>query len=314
MPVVLEPSWVGRRVSVRRVLGREADGRLRTGDVVGDLVGLDAQTAVIESRTGLVEVPVALVAAARVAEPSTADELALEAIVAESWRPAEREALGGWVLRANSGFTRRANSVLPLRAPGLPLDEAIGRAHEWYAGRGLPLVVHVPLEARRLLDAELGERGWPADGHTRLLTARLDRLGTSDAADVSVRIAPAPDEPWLAVYRGGAAADPAARALLTRHVTVAFASVAVDGDTVAVARGTVDEGWLGITGLEVRPEHRRQGLGSALGAALWQWGRDHGATRCFVSVLVENEPALQLYERAGFRPHHEYHYRHFPTP
>ena len=104
MPGVLQPSWVGRRVSVRRVVEREPDGRLREADVVGDLAGLDAQTAVIEARTGLVEVPLALVTAARMAEPSTADELALEAVVAEGFRPAETEWLGGWLLRANGGF------------------------------------------------------------------------------------------------------------------------------------------------------------------------------------------------------------------
>src|SRR5438445_739763 len=100
MPVVLESSWVGRRVSVRRVVAREPDGRLRQSDVVGELAGLDAQTAVIESRSGLIEVPVALVTAARLALPSTADELALDAVVAQALRPAETETLGGWVLRA----------------------------------------------------------------------------------------------------------------------------------------------------------------------------------------------------------------------
>src|SRR3954451_12285729 len=139
MPVVLQPSWVGRRVSVRRVVKREPDGRLRQSDVVGELAGLDAQTAVVEARTGPVEVPLALVTAARLAPPSTADELALDAIVAEGLRPAETHALGGWMLRADSGFTRRANSVLPLRQPGMAVEEALGRAHGWDARRGLPL-------------------------------------------------------------------------------------------------------------------------------------------------------------------------------
>src|SRR4051794_2308037 len=174
MPGVLESSWVGRRVSVRRVVAREPDGRLRQGDVVGELAGLDAQTAVIEARTGLVEVPVALITAARIAPPSTADELDLEAVIADGLRPAETEALGGWILRANAGFLRRANSVLPLRQVGMPLEAALGHARGWYRSRGLPLKMQVPTEARRLLDAELGERGWPATGRTHVMAARLD--------------------------------------------------------------------------------------------------------------------------------------------
>src|SRR5436305_8792085 len=120
MPSVLERSWLGRRVSVRRVIDHAPDGRLTFSDVVGDLVGLDHQTAVIESRAGLIEVPLALVAIARLAAPSTADELGLERIVAAGWRADQTQELGGWLLRASGGFTGRANSVLPLAAPRVP--------------------------------------------------------------------------------------------------------------------------------------------------------------------------------------------------
>jgi ribosomal protein S18 acetylase RimI-like enzyme len=309
LPVVLEPSWVGRRVSVRRVVEREADGRLRQSDVVGELAGLDAQTAVIESRAGLVEVPIALVTAARLATPSTADELALETVIAEGLRPLETHALGGWVLRADHGFTRRANSALPLRQAGLPLDEMLGRAHGWYARRGLPLKIQVPTEARRLLDAELGERGWAAEGLTQVLAGRLDTLHAAPAAPLPVEITGRPDDDWLGLYRSGAALEEPARELLTRHPHAGFAAVRVEGRTAAVARGTLDQNWLGITAVEVAPEHRRAGLATAVTAALWDWGRAQGATRSYVTVLADNAPAVALYEKLGYWVHHEYHYR-----
>ena len=55
MPNVLEQGWVGRRVTVRRVLGRTEQGRTQYGDVVGDLLRLDARVAVIDTRHGPVE-------------------------------------------------------------------------------------------------------------------------------------------------------------------------------------------------------------------------------------------------------------------
>ncbi len=312
MPVVLEQRWVGRRVSVRRVVGREADGPLVLGDVVGELAGLDAQTAVIETRSGLVEVPIALVTAARLAPPSTADELALEGIVAQCLQPAETYGLGGWTLRADSGFTRRANSALPLRQPGLPLDEMLGRAHGWYARRGLPLRIQIPVESRRLLDAELGERGWPAEEHTHLYAARLDALAAPPAGRPAVTVSAQPDDAWLALYRGGAGLEGPARDLLTRHFHVGFASVRVDGRTVAVGRGTVDQGWLGIMAVEVDPAYRRQGLAAAVIAQLWAWGRTEGAVRSYLAVLAANSAAVALYEKLGYWVHHDYHYRSEP--
>jgi ribosomal protein S18 acetylase RimI-like enzyme len=293
------------------VLDHLSGGRPQFGDVVGDLAGLDAQTAVVETRSGPVEVDLDRIAIARLVPPSTADELALESVAARGLRAADEHRLGDWVLRADGGFTHRANSVLPLGRPDRPLDEALEVVHDWYAARGLPVQMHIPIEARRLLDAELGERGWPAGQRTKVLVGRLDMLARF-AAHPSVEIAQTPDDAWLALYRGGQELTEPARSLLTRHDTVAFASLRIAGRTVAVGRGAVDDGWLGVMAVEVEPAYRHQGLAAAVMAALWQWGTEQGARRGYLQVSADNVPAIALYERLGYWVHHEYHYRREP--
>jgi ribosomal protein S18 acetylase RimI-like enzyme len=313
IPLVLEPSWTGRRVSVRRVIERAPDGRLLFGDVVGDLVGLDAQTAVIDSRSGYVEVPVALIAVARLVPPSTADEIGLAEIAARGWRAAETDRLGGWLLRASGGFTSRGNSVLPLRTPGLPLDDALDRAGEWYRARGLPLKFQVPVESRRLLDAELAERGWPASPDVHVMITRLD-LRPAQPAEPDVVVTDVPDESWLLRCRHGGGIDPDAQALLTRHDKVAFAAVRDSfGTSTAIGRGTVDDGWLGVTAVEVAPELRRTGLARNIMRALIAWGVAAGAKRSHLSVATDNVAAVALYESLGYRTHHDYRYRTDPA-
>lgn len=320
MPSVLEPRWLGRRVSIRRVLDLPAAGRVRFGDVVGDLIGLDAQTAVVETRNGPVEVALDRVALAKLVAPSTADELAVEAVAARGLRPAHTAELGGWLLRAHAGFTRRANSVLPLRAPGMPLDDALPLARAWYAERGLPLRFHLPVEARRLLDAELAERGWRAGPPTHVFVARLDALRgrTAQAAPVDlartppVELARTPDDAWFARYRGGEGRSEPARSLLTNHDDVMFASVRLDGQTAAVGRGAVDDGWLGVMAVEVHPAYRRQGLATAVIAELTRWGAASGAVRSYLQVYSDNTAAVSLYENLGYWVHHQYHNRTEP--
>jgi ribosomal protein S18 acetylase RimI-like enzyme len=315
MPFVLEPSWIGRRVSVRRVIPAapgDASAAARTADVVGDLLHLDGEHAVIDSRHGPVDVPLAFVQAARIAPPSTADELALQDVMARGWPPVETAELGGWRLRAAGGFTGRANSVLPLARPGRPLDEALSAARAWYAARDLPLWVQVPTEARRLLDAELAERGWSATTLVHVMAARLDRLDLPVIGS-DVQVDDHADEAWLARVRGGAGAGPDARRVLTGHPAVAFASVRRDGATIAVGRGAVDDGWLGVTAVEVDPGHRRLGLARAVLAALVGWGRDQGAHRGHLQVGTDNDAALALYRSAGYWVHHDYHYRIDPS-
>ena len=204
MPIMLQPGWLGRRVTVRRTLpaapsdapsDATTDGsatvggparRARFGDVVGVLLHLDGDHAVIDTRRGLVEVALAGVTIAKPAPPSTADELALEVAAAAGWRARETEHLGGWLLRADGGFTGRANSVLPLRAPGRPLEQALDAARAGYTRRGLPLRLRVPTEARRLLDAELGDgTGYLAPEQAALLLRLAGRVREAQDAEPS---------------------------------------------------------------------------------------------------------------------------------
>jgi N-acetylglutamate synthase len=323
MPVVMEPSWVGRRVSVRRVLSRTVEGRPQFSDIVGDLLSLSADTAVVQSRHGRVDVALAEIALARIAPPSTAEELALEDVVARGWRAAETEQLGGWLLRASDGFTGRANSILPLGRPDVPLDDALARAHDWYAARGLPATFQVPVEARRLLDAELGERGWATSPPVEVLAARLDQLLAESARhQPDVLLTDQPDDAWLARYRDGGGTAAAARGILTRHERVAFAGIRRGGELVAIGRATLDQDsapagrggelWLGVTAVEVAPNHRRRGLARAIMRALWGWGADQGAARSHLEVSADNSPALELYRTLGYWQHHVYHYRREP--
>lgn len=249
------------------------------------------------------------------APPTTADELALEAVAAAGWRPAETHRIGGWLLRANSGFTQRANSILPLRQPGMPLDEAIETARAWYAARDLPLIFQVPTESRRLLDAELGERGWDFSADVHVMTSVVEP-GTGD--QTTAEVTSSPDDAWYARCRDGAGAAPEARGLLTRHDRAGFASIRDAGDRViAIGRGAIDEHadgslWLGVFAVEVDSAHRRQGLARAIMAALHRWGAVHGARRAYLQVESTNEAAVRLYERLGYTVHHDYRYRHDP--
>jgi GNAT superfamily N-acetyltransferase len=305
MPLVLEPSWTGRRVSIRRVA--EPVGAPRYSDVVGDLLDLDERIAVVETRTGMVEVPVASIAVARLAPASPADELALEAVAARGWRPAEIEPLGGWLLRANDGFTSRGNSVLPLRTADRPLTEALSAARAWYAARGLPLRIQVPIQARRLLDAELGARGWAASPDVHVMAARLDRLPGESVPAVTVTATP--DDDWFGCYRDGAGATAAAQGLLLRHDTAGFASIRSGERVLAIGRGAVDDGWLGVTAVEVVPDERRRGLAGRIMRALHDWGRDRGARRVYLQVSPANAAGVGLYRSLGYWVHHDYRYR-----
>ncbi|HTZ42455.1 MAG TPA: GNAT family N-acetyltransferase [Jatrophihabitans sp.] len=284
------------------------DGRPPLSDVVGQLISVTSDTVTVRGRDGDRTVPRSSVVLARPVGASRREILELARISRLGWRPEHADEFGGWLLHADAGWTGRANSVLPVATPSRPLGELLDAARRFYAGHGLPVQVQVPLPARGLLDAELAGRCWRLERPTVVLTRPLAPADPVGAP--AVRLATEPDDDWLAAYhyRGGALPE-SARRLLVRHERVAFAAVR-DGDrTVAIGRGAVDQGWLGVTAVEVAPEHRRQGLGSAVMAALGDWGRAHGAHAAYLQVDDGNPAALALYDRLGFTEHHRYHYR-----
>nr|WP_249416139.1 GNAT family N-acetyltransferase [Streptomyces sp. TS71-3] len=224
-----------------------------------------------------------------------------------------------------TGFTRRANSALPLGDPGVPLPEALARVHAWYARRGLPAYIQTATGAegtQELLCAELEAHGWRREVTAELQTAPLVPVadppaGRGAGAD-RVHLSREIDDGWLRRYhRTGGAAGPDAdvvRAVLAAGPSVWFASVRDEGPDgepgapAAIGRCVVDGRWAGFMAVEVAPQARRRGLATAVMAALARRALDEGASAAWLQVEAENTAAQTLYRSMGFDVHHSYHH------
>ncbi|KNE78981.1 MULTISPECIES: GNAT family N-acetyltransferase [Streptomyces] len=338
---------VGKRVSVRRWSEPGAPGG-RFTDAVGVLTSWDGGVLCLTRRNGeIVRIPESALAAGKVvpAAPArrrgpAASAAELSRVAARAWPPAESEPLGGWTLRASGGFTRRANSVLPLGDPGLPADEALRRVVRWYAARGLPAYIQVTTGAgdtQEELAAALDARGWIREVSAEVRTAALAPVaeagpaqGVPAAAGAGsaappVRLTRTPGPGWLRRYQRFAGDTPEVRRVLCGGPSVRFAAVpadkpadgAVDGEDpggapAAIGRCVVDGRWAGFSAVEVAPEQRRRGLASAVMAALAARALEEGASAAYLQVETDNGPARAFYDRLGFTVHHTYHHWRAP--
>lgn len=305
----LRPEHVGQRVMIRRTT---QDGY---GDVVGPLIAHGTDSLTVCAPDGsTVTVPLGNLVAGKVVPsaprfrglvepPSLTSTEELERIALLGWRALEAEWVDGWLLRAGAGFTGRSNSALPL-GPG----PGLGYVEDWYGSRGLMPQVQVPLPYGSALDSELDAAGWQAHSLSWVMTAPLEAL-LSEGED-AVELASSPDENWLSMYhyRGGELPE-IGRTILRSAADPTFASIHVDGALAAIGRGACDQGWCGLTAIEVSPEHRRQGLGSQVVRGLARWARTRGASAVYLQVMQTNDGAIALYEDLGFSKHHAYVYR-----
>ncbi len=261
---------------------------------------------------------------------ATYEELARAA--ARAWRPVESEPLGEWELRAaveqvprearrrgavagrRAGFTRRANSVLPLGDPGLPLDAALAAVRRWYGERGLPAYIQTATGAdgtQELLCAELERRGWVREVTAELWIGALAPV--ADRAEGSgVVLSRTADEAWLARYQRKGVSEVALK-VLGSGPSVWFATVPGEGGVpAAIGRCVVDGRWASFAAVEVDPALRRRGLATTVLAALARRALDEGASAAWLQVESGNAAARALYAGMGFGAHHAYH--HYRAP
>ncbi|MET9579754.1 GNAT family N-acetyltransferase [Streptomyces massasporeus] len=314
---------VGKRVSVRSLIEHEAPGEKFT-DTVGVLTSWDNGVLLITRKSGesvriaesaLVAGKTVPAAPARRRGPAASYE-ELARVAARAWRPVESERLGEWELRAASGFTRRANSVLPLGAPDAPLDEALDAVRRWYGERGLPAYIQTATGAegtQELLCAELERRGWVREVTAELWVGPLASI--ADRGDpAGVVLSRQADEGWLAQYQRKGVSEVALR-VLESGPSVWFATVpgeSAQAPPAAIGRCVVDGRWAGFAAVEVDPALRRRGLGTAVMAALARQALDEGASAAWLQVEADNAAARALYAGMGFAAHHAYH--HYRAP
>ncbi|MEV1023914.1 GNAT family N-acetyltransferase [Streptomyces sp. NPDC050264] len=321
LEVSLTRADVGKRVSVRRVSEDGPAGRKFT-DTVGVLTSWNEGVLLITRRTGeRVAVDASTMVAGKVvpAEPArrrgpSATYPELARVASRAWQPIESERLGEWELRAADGFTRRANSVLPVGDPGVPLADALDRVQDWYAARGLPAYAQTATGAagaQEVLCAELEARGWLREVSAELRIAALAPIGDAPD-DPRVVLSRVPGAAWLGRYQRKGATEVASR-VLCAGPSVWFATVPGEGEVPsAIGRCVVDGRWAGFAAVEVDPARRRQGLASAVMTALARRALDEGASAAWLQVEADNEGARALYDRMGFATHHAYH--HYRAP
>lgn len=230
-----------------------------------------------------------------------ADIRAIEVATAKAFPGIEHTWCGQWLLRAGDGVTERSNSAAPLGPQALFTPVPYEEIKEFYRRHDLPALILVP---ERIAPAILG------DGpEIIVMTHPLDNV--SEINDVHAEFLDQPDDDWLELYhfRGKALPRHALELLRTTiDGRMCFGRLKRDGKTVAITRGTITDGYLGYSAVEVAPEYRRQGLATELGAAMLAWGKAHGAHTAYLQVIENNAAGIGLYHKLGFVEHHRHKY------
>lgn len=291
---------VGQRIVLRRVLRGETgpSGGPRLTDLLGVCTAWGDGVCVVQPAAGPpVTIPLADIVSGKPVPPRPSVRHRVPAREAQQhgfalFADLETRPVGDWVLRRSPTATaRRANSVLAFGPSGVGDDYA--QVTDFYAATtGRPIAAVLPDSAE---DDLFRAHGWGLESHD------ADTVFELTAVSQAMRSLRLTNRSGTDVGEADVLLD------VTGHQ--ATARLVLDtGEQVAGGVAAYDRDWVGFRSLEVAPGHRRRGLALAVMAALLEWGAEQGATTAYLQVLGDNEPALALYERLGFREHHRYRY------
>lgn len=226
-----------------------------------------------------------------------------------AWPALQQILFDGWILRFSEGYTKRSNSVNPIFASSMDIDEKIDACERLYTERGLPTIFRLTsFSSPAGLDDALEARNYQKVAPTSVLhldlnpsspSAELRHEQLDDWLDIFCRFSQSPLEKHRA-HKKILQAIPGKRLL---------ASLADAGRVVACGLGVLENGYFGLFDLITDPQRRKEGHGTRLVASLLRWAQKEGGSHAYLQVVSSNTPARRLYGRFGFQEVYPYWYR-----
>lgn len=221
-----------------------------------------------------------------------------------------------WYLRYTAGFTKRANSIYPLKQSDKSLEELIQLCEMWYETHKFPTVFKMTEASEPSeLDSFLQQNNYAILDETSVLVLPYNNYDTEEDIDVKVVYTNHFDDLWfkhvcafnqvekryIQVFK---------QLLLRIKARVCYAIVVDEDETIlSCGLGVLEEGYFGLYDIVTNVKYRNQGVGRKLVHGLLQWGKDKGAHTAYLQVIKENAPARHLYDKIGFQEAYTYWYR-----
>jgi len=220
------------------------------------------------------------------------------------------EVYDGWILRYANGYTYRGNSVNPIYPSSMDKSHKIKRCEEKYFSKGLPCVFKMTEAVEEGLDQLLETMGYEIQKYSYIMSVDINKVSSEE-----VSIEKIITSEWLKqfVALNGTTKEPmktTAKTVLKQIGNeILCASIYRADRMIACALGVIEDKQVGIYDVRVHEDYRRQGLATQICKGIMSGAYRNGVHHAYLQVASDNEVAIKLYKKLGFKKEYTYWYR-----
>jgi len=218
----------------------------------------------------------------------------------------------GWVLRFANGYTNRANSVNPLYPSTLDLQEKITECEKRYFAQGLPAVYKLTDGTDLNIDKTLEQQGYALVTPTYVMDMDLSDKDFALGDCVTTSHA---DAEWLNAYfsfshyTDGVKIATAKQILENVKSPMVCGRLVKCGVSVACGSAVIERGYMALLNVVVDEPERGKGYGMEICVSLLAAAQQIGTHTAYLQVVQDNQKAINLYTKLGYKSMYSYWYR-----
>lgn len=241
----------------------------------------------------------------------------IEDLSLNAWPSHQMQVYDGWIIRYSYFYTHRTNSVEQIGPSSLPLPEKIEYCEQIYRRWNTPSIFKITPLSHPLLEPLLIEQGYHIEHSTDVMILDLENeynyIEETHTIPIKVQhhIAPA----WIeSLFQLKGTTNPIHRKIVPSMYAaipkdVIAISIRKKGKRIATGLGILDRDYIGIYAIHVTEEYRHRGYAATVIHTLISEGIKSGATKAYLQVVSDNTPALNLYQKIGFKKLYTYWFR-----
>jgi N-acetylglutamate synthase len=237
----------------------------------------------------------------------------IEEISLNSWPSLQQILYDGWILRFANGHTKRANSVNSVYPGTKDVYEKIERCERIYIENKLtPIFRITPLAYPQNLDEILASAGYEKKDVVSVQVLDLELFQPQTAGDIRHWTEFSQD--WLDSFVRLSSVPVESQATLAgilRNIVSkkCFAVFLKDNQVVSCGLGVLEGQYVALFEIVTAKHERNKGFAKALIINILDWAKQNGAKTAYLQVVMNNEAALNLYSKLGFKGVYQYFYR-----